>query len=185
MKRASSAGAGSSLKQQTLGFASAKRTASETKHGDKEKETEKGKEKGKGERRGTLSIGRRTLSREEDADDEEKEKEKERERERAARARLDVRDARWNRVYGLARAKMGHIEPVHAEGKNKVHHILRVFDTSYEYGPCVGVSRLQRWERAQALGLRPPVEVREILLTREGVDDPEYAQCVFYEAEKV
>jgi hypothetical protein len=30
---------------------------------------------------------------------------------------------------------------------------------SYEYGPCVGVTRLERWERAAALGLSPPVEV--------------------------
>ena len=28
-----------------------------------------------------------------------------------------------------------------------------------EYGPCVGVPRLQRWERAHALGLNPPPEV--------------------------
>lgn len=30
---------------------------------------------------------------------------------------------------------------------------------SYEYGPCVGVTRLERWERAQAMGLNPPDEV--------------------------
>ena len=67
---------------------------------------------------------------------------------------------------------------VHAEGQTKVHHILRVFDLcaslcvsierrlyahclyrSYEYGPCIGVTRLQRWERADVLGLNPPPEV--------------------------
>lgn len=30
---------------------------------------------------------------------------------------------------------------------------------SYEYGPCAGVTRLERWERADALGLKPPPEV--------------------------
>ena len=30
---------------------------------------------------------------------------------------------------------------------------------SFEYGPCVGVTRLERWERAFALGLNPPDEV--------------------------
>lgn len=70
---------------------------------------------------------------------------------------------------------------------------------SYEYGPCVGVSRLERWERAQALGLNPPPEVRqpflshdrhlnlhpllqvkEILSTKEGSIDTQYTQSVFY-----
>ena len=34
-------------------------------------------------------------------------------------------------------------------------HLVR----SYEFGPCVGIPRLERWERAQALGLNPPKEV--------------------------
>ena len=42
--------------------------------------------------------------------------------------------------------------------------ILRVFDDSYEYGPCVGIDRLERWERAEALGLDPPQVVRPLLL---------------------
>lgn len=28
-----------------------------------------------------------------------------------------------------------------------------------KYGPCVGISRLDRWKRAQKLGLEPPEEV--------------------------
>ncbi len=69
------------------------------------------------------------------------------------------------------------IRVVHSEGKTIAFQILRVFDTyvqlrgscycelnrmeisSYEYGPCVGVTRLERWERAQMLGLNPPFEV--------------------------
>lgn len=35
----------------------------------------------------------------------------------------------------------------------------RLLDRNYDYGPCVGVTRLERWERAQALGLNPPSEV--------------------------
>lgn len=34
-----------------------------------------------------------------------------------------------------------------------------VFDLSDEYGPCVGLSRLERWERSEKLGLSPPPEV--------------------------
>jgi DNA polymerase delta subunit 4 len=51
---------------------------------------------------------------------------------------------------------------------------------SYEYGPCIGVPRLQRWERAQALGLRPPPEVREILITEEAGAQPEFRESVFF-----
>lgn len=38
--------------------------------------------------------------------------------------------------------------------------ILRVFDLTEDYGPCVGMNRLERWERADALGLDPPAAVR-------------------------
>jgi hypothetical protein len=30
---------------------------------------------------------------------------------------------------------------------------------TYEYGPCVGMTRLERWDRAASLGLNPPEEV--------------------------
>lgn len=34
--------------------------------------------------------------------------------------------------------------------------------------PCVGVSRMKRWQRADRLGLNPPVEVLAVLLREEG-----------------
>jgi len=95
-------------------------------------------------------------------------------------AELNPDDKKWRKLYGQTREKMGNIEPVHPAKLNKVHHILRVFDLSYEYGPCVGVPRLQRWERADALGLNPPSEVKEILLSKQGLEKDEYAQNVFY-----
>lgn len=59
------------------------------------------------------------------------------------------------------------------------------------------MTRLERWERAETLGLRPPPEastykmhltineaivfqVRQILLTKEGSEKEEYVQCVLY-----
>ncbi|RDB15369.1 DNA polymerase delta subunit 4 [Hypsizygus marmoreus] len=96
------------------------------------------------------------------------------------RPELDEKDPRWRQQYAVAREKMGYLHPIHAEGQNKVHEILRVFDMSYEYGPCVGVSRLERWERAAALGLNPPKEIREILETKEGHEKTEYSQSVLY-----
>ncbi|KAH9958817.1 DNA polymerase delta, subunit 4-domain-containing protein, partial [Russula dissimulans] len=105
------------------------------------------------------------------------------------RERLDTEDSRWNRAFGLARAKMGNIQPVHAENQSPVHHILRIFDLSYEYGPSIGVTRLERWERAAALGLNPPAEespaellrVRDILMTKEGSEDPRLKQNVLHD----
>ncbi|KAH9832550.1 DNA polymerase delta, subunit 4-domain-containing protein [Rhodofomes roseus] len=90
------------------------------------------------------------------------------------------KDGRWTKHYGAVREKMGNLEPVHGEGRSPVDHILRVFDMSYEYGPCVGVTRLERWNRAEALGLNPPPEVKEILLTKAGSEDTRFTECVFH-----
>jgi hypothetical protein len=37
------------------------------------------------------------------------------------------------------------------ENKNK----LRQFDMNITYGPCIGISRLERWKRAKEMGLNP------------------------------
>lgn len=55
---------------------------------------------------------------------------------------------------------VGH--PVHSKDETEYTKVLRKFDLSYEFGPCVGVSRLERWKRAEALGLEPPVKVCSI-----------------------
>jgi len=63
------------------------------------------------------------------------------------RKTLNVNDRRWNAIYGQAKKKMGNVAAVHAKVNEitKIDDILRVFDMSYEYGPCVGVTRLERW----------------------------------------
>lgn len=33
--------------------------------------------------------------------------------------------------------------------------------------PCVGITRLKRWRRAQRLGLNPPLEVLAVLVNEE------------------
>ena len=71
--------------------------------------------------------------------------------------------------------------------------------SSSEYGPCVGMTRFERWERAKSLGLNPPKEVclgwalyfiahvsdtllqiYEILMTKQGQTSDEYKESVFY-----
>ncbi|KAF8075151.1 DNA polymerase delta, subunit 4-domain-containing protein [Lyophyllum atratum] len=93
-------------------------------------------------------------------------------------AELNEKDPKWRKHYAEVRAKMGHLHPIHGNGQTKIHEILRVFDMSFEYGPCVGISRLDRWERAEALGLNPPTEVRDILTTRQGTEERVFSQSV-------
>ncbi|KAL6719352.1 hypothetical protein ACLMJK_003591 [Lecanora helva] len=45
--------------------------------------------------------------------------------------------------------------------------ILRHFDLSSQYGPCIGIPRMKRWKRADGLGLKPPMEVLAVLLIEE------------------
>ncbi|XP_029904653.1 DNA polymerase delta subunit 4 [Myripristis murdjan] len=57
---------------------------------------------------------------------------------------------------------------------------LRQFDLDWKFGPCTGISRLQRWERAQLHGLDPPEEIRDLLLLHAHTH-PEYNQCLWSE----
>ncbi|KAL1328235.1 uncharacterized protein LOC107481589 [Arachis duranensis] len=41
--------------------------------------------------------------------------------------------------------------------------MLRQFDMNMAYGPCAGMTRTARWERAQKLGLNPPQEIEKLL----------------------
>ncbi|KZS94663.1 DNA polymerase delta, subunit 4 [Sistotremastrum niveocremeum HHB9708] len=96
------------------------------------------------------------------------------------RETLDPDSKKWNKLRSAARERMGNIQPIHADDLTKVDIILRVFDTNYKYGPCVGLTRLERWEMAERLGLNPPKEIREILTTKEGMEDTRYSQTMFY-----
>ncbi|KAI5059306.1 hypothetical protein GOP47_0026088 [Adiantum capillus-veneris] len=51
---------------------------------------------------------------------------------------------------------------VHEE-YDDLEETLRQFDMNMRYGPCLGMTRLERWERANKLGMNPPIEVKEIL----------------------
>jgi DNA polymerase delta subunit 4 len=51
--------------------------------------------------------------------------------------------------------------------------VLRYFDVSLRYGPCIGISRQGRWQRAHRLGLAPPIEVLSVLLRHESGDEGE------------
>ncbi|KAL6008610.1 hypothetical protein ACLOJK_034124 [Asimina triloba] len=50
-----------------------------------------------------------------------------------------------------------------ADDCEKQEDMLQQFDLNMRYGPCMGISRLARWERAQNLGLNPPKDVESLL----------------------
>ena len=53
-----------------------------------------------------------------------------------------------------------------AEVSQNDEQALRAFDLNLRFGPCVGPSRMQRWLRAERLGLEPPPCVAELLKGR-------------------
>lgn len=52
--------------------------------------------------------------------------------------------------------------------------ILRHFDLSSQYGPCIGIARMKRWRRANSLHLNPPIEVLAVLLKQNGRSERAY-----------
>lgn len=58
--------------------------------------------------------------------------------------------------------------------------ILRHFDLSSQYGPCIGIARLNRWLRASRLDLNPPIEVLAVLLREEAKGDKRDAGRIAY-----
>ncbi|RDW75077.1 hypothetical protein BP6252_06219 [Coleophoma cylindrospora] len=56
---------------------------------------------------------------------------------------------------------------VHQQDLGVEEKILRLFDMSSQYGPCIGIARMKRWNRAYKLGLQPPIEVLAVLLKEE------------------
>ncbi|KAK1147754.1 hypothetical protein N8T08_000267 [Aspergillus melleus] len=65
----------------------------------------------------------------------------------------------WKREEAKRRAPRVH------QGELSLHEkILRLFDLSSQFGPCIGIARLKRWRRANMLGLNPPIEVLAVML---------------------
>ncbi|CAN8294550.1 unnamed protein product [Cochlearia groenlandica] len=54
---------------------------------------------------------------------------------------------------------------------DKKEEMLRQFDMNMAYGPCLGMTRLDRWERALRLGMNPPYELEKLLKTEKVEQD--------------
>lgn len=67
--------------------------------------------------------------------------------------------------------------PVHQHGLSTAEKVLKQFDMRMEYGPTVGITRLDRWKRADRLGMNPPAAVKDILESAEGHEVPRYREA--------
>ena len=57
-------------------------------------------------------------------------------------------------------------------------HELKTFDLTMKYGPCIGLTRLERFDRAEAHGLSPPKKVLEIIHRRR--DDAKWTASLWH-----
>ncbi|KAK3683425.1 DNA polymerase delta, subunit 4-domain-containing protein [Podospora appendiculata] len=71
----------------------------------------------------------------------------------------------WSKIEAARSARAVHRK--HAEGLSTGEKVLRYFDVSSQYGPCIGIARRKRWQRAEKLGLNPPIEVLAVLVKEE------------------
>ncbi|EHK15500.1 uncharacterized protein TRIVIDRAFT_38688 [Trichoderma virens Gv29-8] len=62
---------------------------------------------------------------------------------------------------------------VHQEDLDLGEKVLRYFDVSSQYGPCIGITRVKRWQRAERLGMNPPIEVLAVLVKEENKENDE------------
>lgn len=92
---------------------------------------------------------------------------------------LDVDDGQWDQIWRHTKKQMNMpaSKSIHIDHENRIEQILRVFDLDPNYGPSIGLTRLERWQRAQDLDLAPPAEIRQILTTKQG--KLEYSNNVF------
>ncbi|KAG2708779.1 hypothetical protein I3843_05G189300 [Carya illinoinensis] len=73
-----------------------------------------------------------------------------------------------------APALLSHGSPDLKDEYDESEEVLRQFDLNMAYGPCLGMTRQARWERARRLGLNPPYEIERLL--KAGKVEP---QCLW------
>jgi len=52
--------------------------------------------------------------------------------------------------------------------KPDVEARLKTFDMNADFGPCMGLTRLERWERAKKHGLNPPQDILQLIKCGHG-----------------
>ncbi|CEJ79948.1 hypothetical protein VHEMI00160 [[Torrubiella] hemipterigena] len=118
----------------------------------------------------TEPVVKDVVEEEEQDDDEEEDEEPEKpsvqpteEKSKEEQLAEDITDAQVNKYWKSIESERK-APRVHQEGLSTNEKLLRYFDVSSQYGPCIGIPRKKRWERAHRLGLNPPLEVLAVLL---------------------
>jgi hypothetical protein len=63
-------------------------------------------------------------------------------------------------LYGIYRAMA---DQKH-DDEGDIDQLLAQFDGAREFGPCLDITRMERWDRADKYGCNPPLRVRDILV---------------------
>ncbi|KAI2631645.1 hypothetical protein GGS21DRAFT_153806 [Xylaria nigripes] len=84
-----------------------------------------------------------------------------------AELRADKVTSREISLYWREIEKGRRARAIHQEKLSLGEKILRYWDVSLQYGPSIGISRVKRWERAEKLGLHPPIEILAVLMKEE------------------
>lgn len=50
------------------------------------------------------------------------------------------------------------------DDEGDIDKLLAQFDGAREFGPCLDITRMGRWERAEKYDCKPPQRIKEILL---------------------
>lgn len=79
------------------------------------------------------------------------------------KSKVSVKDEEQIIVGGLTRIVSQEESYLSQQEIQDVNNTLRQFDMTMRYGPCVGISRKARWNRAEKFGLNPPQNVIDIL----------------------
>jgi hypothetical protein len=58
--------------------------------------------------------------------------------------------------------------------------MLRSFDLDIKFGPCIGLTRLERWKRAQTLQLNPPKLIHDLLSLKTLQQDDELRESLWH-----
>ncbi|KAK6781168.1 hypothetical protein RDI58_023352 [Solanum bulbocastanum] len=65
-----------------------------------------------------------------------------------------------------------------ADNYDQNEEVLRQFDMNMVYGPCLGMNRLDRLERAKKLGMNPPTDVERLLRSNKVRNECLWNGCV-------
>ncbi|XP_055388588.1 uncharacterized protein LOC129617283, partial [Condylostylus longicornis] len=75
-----------------------------------------------------------------------------------------------SRAIETKQAKRRKISPLQSSSMkwndcNEIENELRLFDLELKFGPCIGITRLHRFRRAEKFGLDPPIRILELILS--------------------